>query len=139
MGNFVVGSVTFTDPAGGLTVGTNCWQQVMLNERHVQRDEHTYPGYDLILTKKMGSRETFINGSIVIFQADEATCESSFQTIQAALVDNINDLTTPRGTFFERVKCERFQAGRMYRWDSKSGYIMFVDFSFKALQAQGEA
>lgn len=134
MGDLVIGEILVKDPSGVASKGALYWQQVMLGEMYQQFDEHTYPGYDLILTKNLGARETYINGSLVVHGNSEANCEAMFQVAQLNLVSKINKLTTPRGTVFERVMCKRFNAGRMYKWDTSTGYLMFVDFSFKALQ-----
>jgi len=134
MGNLTIGSVLAKDPTDVASVGAVYWQQVMLSERQIAYDEHAYPGYDLILTKKLGSRDTMINGSLVIHAQSEELTEAMFETMQAALVDSINDLETPRGTKFERVRCMRFQGSRMYKWGAN--ILMFVEFSFKALQPE---
>ena len=137
MGDMSFNSVQWQDPIGlnaAAPLG-NFWEQVIPTEQTVRFDEYDYPAYDFIITKKMGGRSTMISGKIIIMQSDEDEVQAHFETDQAILVNNVDSLTEPRGTIWPRVRCLKYAAGPIMRWDSKNAYWMEVDFVFKALEA----
>lgn len=137
MGDFIAGGSTFQDP-NGLVADEPAglfWRQVILSEQFVRFDEYEYPAYDYVITKKMGQRQTLVTGELSIVQSSEEEVEQMYQSVQSGLVNAIFSMTTPRGVTFTRAKVERFQGGQIMRWDSKNSFFMFIEFSFKALEA----
>ena len=131
-----VGAHIFADPHGlsGASPAGGFWRDIKISGESTQFDRYKYPGYDAVITKKMGLREGFVAFS-VIWVGGMAACDQAVDIIGREIRGAVCNVTMPDGTVYPRALVTNFQTmQRTMPWRTGVYYIL-CDGSFEPLEA----
>lgn len=127
MGNWVVGSVTFTaltglPSASGWNTGKYWIEKPVVGDPIFERRQIALPGVNGLYIKKFGYRGRMISGSVFYVAASFDAAHSAVESDQDALSNLLFTCTLPWGTAYTFCQKEAFTPGEgFYNSDGKFG------------------